>query len=84
MQTVEDLQRQLVKLATFLDCVLESIPSSVVVVNRQLRIVSANQNFLNKGYREAQSTIGERLESVFPTALVEYMRLIRKVKEVFQ
>lgn len=83
MRADEDLQRQLVKLATFLDCVLESIPSSVVVINRQLRIVSANQNFLNKGYREVQSTIGERLESVFPTALVEYMRLIRKVQEVF-
>src|SRR4030066_765923 len=37
---------------------LESIPSSVLLLDRSLRVVSANRNFLVKARRAASETVG--------------------------
>lgn len=67
----------------FISLILESIPSSLVVLNRSLRIVSANRNFLEKIRREEQTTLGLKINRVFPHVLLEYTRLDQKMREMF-
>ena len=55
-----------------------------MVIDRSLRVVSANRNFLEKTRREAQATLGRKIEEVLPQVLVEYTRLDRKAREVFR
>jgi len=63
--------------------ILDSIPTSLVVIDRSLRIVSVNRNFLEKTRREVQTTVGRKIEDAFPQALLDYTRLDQKVREVF-
>ena len=37
---------------------LDAIPSSILFINRDMRIVAANQNFLQKSKRSMENTIG--------------------------
>jgi PAS domain S-box-containing protein len=63
---------------------LESIPSSVLLVDRSLRIMSANRNFLEKARRNERSTIGASMNDVFPTPILEFTRVEAKVRRVFE
>ena len=78
------LYTQLESRERFITRILESIPSSMVVIDRILRIVSANSNFLEKTRRESRTTIGRRIDEVFPHALLEYTHLDQKVREIFR
>lgn len=78
------LYSQLESRERFITPILESIPSSLVVIDRSLRIVSVNRNFLEKTRREAGATMGRKIEEVLPQVLVEYTRLGQKVREVFR
>ncbi len=81
----EALQKINVRLESrerFITSILESIPSSLVVIDRSLRIVSANRNFLEKTRRERQATLGRKIDEVFPRVLLDYAQLDQKVKEV--
>ncbi|MBI5956373.1 MAG: PAS domain S-box protein, partial [Chloroflexi bacterium] len=78
------LYKQLESRESFITRILESIPSSLVVIDRNLRVVSVNRNFLEKTRREARVTLGHKIEEVFPQALVEYTRLDQKVRQVFR
>ena len=62
--TGHDLSGRYEQLYTML---LDAIPSSVLLIDQYMRIVSANRNFLEKGQRTLANTIGYRLEEVFPT-----------------
>jgi PAS domain S-box-containing protein len=84
------LHEQIARLCTqlesrerFIICILESIPISLVVIDRTLRIVSVNRNFLEKTRRGVRASVGHKMEVVFPQALVKYTRLKQKVREVF-
>jgi PAS domain S-box-containing protein len=66
------------------DMLLDAIPSSVLLIDRDMRIVSVNRNFLEKNRCTLSDTIGHRMEDVFPTVLLDYMDIIRKVGQVFQ
>lgn len=68
----------------FVTRILESIPTSLLVFDRGLRIVSANRNFLDKARRTARLTIGRRMDEVLPRALLRYTHLDRMVEEVFR
>jgi len=68
----------------FITRILESVPSSLLVIDRSLRIVSVNRNFLDKGRREAQTTLGRKIEEVFPRVLVEYTKMDQKVRDIFR
>jgi len=59
-----DLSGRYERLYTML---LDAIPSSVLLIDQNMCIVSANRNFLEKGRRTLANTIGYRLEEVFPT-----------------
>jgi PAS domain S-box-containing protein len=54
-----------------------------VVIDQSLRIVSVNRNFLEKTRRETRTTLGRKIEGVFPQVLLEYTRLDQKVRQVF-
>jgi len=66
------------------DMLLESIPSSVLLVDRSLRVISANRNFLEKGRRSERSTTGALMNDVFPTPILESTKMEAKVRRVFE
>ena len=82
-ENTEQLCGQLESQGRFITRIMESIPSSLVVIDRNLRVVSANRNFLEKGGREVQTTLRSRLEQVFPKVLLEFTQLDKKVQEIF-
>jgi PAS domain S-box-containing protein len=63
---------------------LDGIPSSVLLIDRDLRIVSANRNFLIKNRRSITDTIGRRLEEVFPTIILDNMDITGRLRQVFE
>lgn len=68
----------------FITRIFESVPSSLVVIDRSLRVVSVNRNFLDKSRRHARTTVGKKIAEVFPRVLLDYTRLDQKVQRVFQ
>ncbi|MDQ7782291.1 MAG: PAS domain S-box protein [Desulfomonilaceae bacterium] len=62
---------------------IESIPSSVLLINRELRVIFANHNFITKSRRSQQEVIGQKLEQVLPEAIIEHIDITSKVREVF-
>src|SRR3990172_13097209 len=50
---------------------LGSIPFSLLLIDRALRVVSANRNFLEKARRSEGDTIGGHIREVFPSAILE-------------
>ena len=64
--------------------ILDSIPTSLVTIDRSLRVASVNRNFLEKTRREAGAIVGRKIEDIFPQVLVEYTQLNQKVQEVFR
>lgn len=63
---------------------LDGIPSSVLLIDRDLRIVSANRNFLIKNRRSITDTIGRRLGEVFPTIILDNMDIAGRLRQVFE
>jgi len=63
---------------------LDAIPSSVLLIDRDLRIVSASRNFLEKSQRSLSETVGFRLEDVFPPVIFEQMDIERCIRQVFE
>src|SRR3972149_6664358 len=63
---------------------LGSIPFSLILIDRALRVVSANRNFLEKARRSEGDTIGAPIREVFPSAILEFTRLEAKVHGVFR
>ncbi|MFQ5813800.1 MAG: PAS domain S-box protein [Anaerolineae bacterium] len=77
------LYSQLESRERFITRILDSIPISLVVIDRTLRVVSVNRNFLQKTRRQAPATLGRKIEEIFPQVLVESTRLEQKVRQVF-
>lgn len=63
---------------------LETIPSSVLLIDQHLRIVSANRNFLEKAKRPDHSTVGQHISEVFPPVILNEMKLEERIRKVFQ
>ena len=62
---------------------LGSIPFSLILIDRALRVVSANRNFIEKARRTERNTIGAPIREVFPSAILEFTRLETKIRGVF-
>jgi len=75
----EGAQSQYPNLLTVL---LDSIPSSVLILDRSLRVTLVSRNFLEKGRRTAENTLGRRLEEVFPPAILNYTQLDHRARSV--
>jgi PAS domain S-box-containing protein len=76
----QDSSERYEKLYTML---LETIPSSVLLIDRDMRIISANRNFLEKSRRSILDTIGCRLEEVFPAIILDNIDFTRRIRDVF-
>lgn len=63
---------------------LDAIPSSVLLINRDMRIVSVNRNFLQKSRRTILNTINQRLEEVFPAIILDQMDILSRINQVFE
>jgi len=62
---------------------LDAIPSSVLVIDREMRIISVNRNFLKKSRRSLSNTIGNHLEKIFPPVILDGIKLTGQIHEVF-
>ena len=62
---------------------LGNIPFSLLLIDRTLRVVSANRNFLVKARRSEGATVGGRISEVFPDAILEFTQLEVKIRRVF-
>jgi len=69
---------------TLYDMLLEAIPSSVLLIDRDLRIVSVNRNFLEKNRRTLADTIDRRLDQVFPAIIIDQMDFPGRIRQVFE
>ena len=62
---------------------LANIPSSVLLVDSHLRVVSANQNFLTKARVTGSDVIGRHLQDAFPPGICQHLRLRERITAVF-
>ena len=83
-QALQESAGQLKSETELTTCIVESIPSSMVVIDRSLRIVSANRNFLEKARRQPANTIGCRIDEVLPLVLVDRTRMMDKLTAIFR
>ncbi|MFP3870141.1 MAG: ATP-binding protein [Syntrophobacteria bacterium] len=63
---------------------LDTIPSSVLLIDRDMRIISVNRYFLEKSRQSTSTTVGRRLEEVFPTVILEQMKITDQIREVLE
>jgi PAS domain S-box-containing protein len=63
---------------------LDAIPSSLLMVDRDMKIISANHNFLKKSRRTRSNTIGFPLVDVFPAIILTTMNIPQQIQWVFQ
>ena len=63
---------------------VDTIPSSVLLLNDDLSVILANRNFLEKSRQTLGQTVGKRLTEVFPEVIVAGMRLEQQVRNVFR
>jgi PAS domain S-box-containing protein len=63
---------------------LDAIPFSVLLISNNLRIISANRNFLEKSQRTLSATIGYKLDEVLPLVILEQMDIARRVVHVIE
>ena len=66
------------------EMLLEAIPCSVLLINRDMRIVVANRNFREKSRKEKAQAIGHRLNELLPETIVENMDIVSRVRQVFE
>ena len=62
---------------------LANIPFSLIMIDRSMRVVSANRNFLQKAGRSEKDTIGGPMREIFPSEIMEYTHLEAKVRNIF-
>jgi len=62
---------------------LDAIPSSVLLIDREMHIVSVNRNFLEKSRCSLSNTIGHHLESVFSSVILDCIKLTSQVSRAF-
>jgi PAS domain S-box-containing protein len=63
---------------------LDAMPSSVLLISQNLRILSANRNFLEKSQRTLLETVGHRLDEILPAVILEQMDIVRRVRHVIE
>ncbi|MCK4417163.1 MAG: PAS domain S-box protein [Candidatus Latescibacteria bacterium] len=64
--------------------IISSIPSSILLIDRNLRVVSANRNFLEKSKKSESVILGKTIDEIFPSVLLYYTQLGQKARGVFE
>lgn len=63
--------------------VIESIPSSILIVNRNLEVVYANKHYLTISMKRKKDVLGKPIDKVLSRVSFERMKLDKKIKKVF-
>ncbi len=64
--------------------IIESIPSTIIVLDSGLKILYANRNYYVKSGKKEKEVVGERLDRVFSQMLIEKTRIDEKIRQVFE
>lgn len=64
--------------------IIESIPSTIIILDRGFKILYANRNYYAKSGKKAREVVGERLERVFSAVLIEKTGIDEKIRQVFE
>lgn len=64
--------------------IIESIPSTIIILDMGLKILYANRNYYVKSGKKEREVVGERLERVFSSVLIEKTRIDEKIRHVFE
>lgn len=62
--------------------VLASVPFSLLLLDRRLRVIFANRNFLEKARRGEATTLGKPIHEVFDPVILTSTKLEQRTKEV--
>ena len=65
------------------DMLLNAIPSSVLIIDRKLLVLSVNENFLSKSQRSKENTVGRSLAEVFPLVILQSTGIEESIRNVF-
>ncbi len=65
------------------DMLLNAIPSSVLMVDSKLQVLSVNDNFLSRSQRSKENTVGRPLAEVFPMVILQSTRIEESIRNVF-
>ncbi|NTV64348.1 MAG: PAS domain-containing protein [Oscillochloris sp.] len=76
------LYSELASREQFINRVIESIPISLVVIDRKLNIASVNRNFLSRTHYEIRQTIGRPIGQIFPPVMLRFLQLEAKIRAV--
>ncbi|MBI5419307.1 MAG: PAS domain S-box protein [Deltaproteobacteria bacterium] len=89
-EAIKDLSNVLGELAAarrrseeFYDLLVNAIPSSILLIDRNLQVLFANRNFLEKTYLCKGNIVGKRLSQVFPEVIIEELGLEQAIRSVF-
>jgi len=63
---------------------MEAIPSSVLLLDQDLRVVLANRNFLEKSHQKAGEIDARRLKEVFPEVILAEMGMEQQIRNVLR
>ncbi len=63
--------------------IIESIPSTIIILDSGLKILYANKNYYLKSGKKEREVVGERLERVFSQMLIAKTRIDEKIRQVF-
>jgi PAS domain S-box-containing protein len=66
---------------SFFHAVMATIPSSILILDERVAILSVNHNFLEKSRGSLSSTLGRRLHEIFPAAFQD-TALDQQIREV--
>ncbi|HHT9137331.1 MAG TPA: ATP-binding protein [Candidatus Wunengus sp. YC60] len=64
--------------------IFSCIPSSILMFDRNLRVIIANKNFLEKSRRAEYETVGKHVDEIFPSVILQYTRLSERIRTVFE
>lgn len=70
-------------LRAYQDEIIESIPSTIIVLDRGLVILYANRNYYLKSGKKEREVVGQRLDRVFSRALIEKTGIDEKIRQAF-
>ena len=89
-EAIHDLSNALGELAAarkrsdeFHDLLVNVIPSSILLIDRNLQVLFANRNFLEKICRSKENIVGKRLSQVFPVVIIKELGLEAAIRGVF-
>ncbi|MEW5759325.1 MAG: ATP-binding protein [Candidatus Thermoplasmatota archaeon] len=68
----------------FEEAIIESIPSSILIINRALEVVYVNEHYLIVSMKRKRDVLGKRIDKVLPRLTFERMDLNKKISDVFK